>query len=198
MNITEIKLLVEKYFEGETTLQEEEKLREFFSSTVVPAELAEFVPVFAYFNEEKKIVSSSVLPTKPAPAKVIPIARKRSFWLAVSGIAASIIFIVTIVVESGKKNPAGNENYIRQQYSNEEINSAYNQTREVLAFVSNKFSQGTQPLNKVSKIGYSEKPFEQIKKFDKGLSNLSGNIDKMENGIETMSKLSKINIIIKL
>lgn len=198
MNIREVKLLIEKYFEGETTLQEEKKLKEFFSSSTVPAELEEFVPVFAYFSEEKKIVSTTVSQAKPVPARVIPITRKRAFWLTVSGIAASIIFIVAIVVESGKNNPAGNENYTGQEYSSEEINAAYQQTRQVLAFVSNKFSQGTEPLNKVSKIGYSEKPLEQIKKLDKSLSNLSGNMVKMENGIETMSKLSKINIIIKL
>ncbi len=49
MNIEE---LLNKYFEGETSAQEERMLRSFFSKADVPEELAVYKPLFAYFDQE--------------------------------------------------------------------------------------------------------------------------------------------------
>ncbi|MDR1200989.1 MAG: hypothetical protein LBL58_05070 [Tannerellaceae bacterium] len=49
MNIDE---LLNKYFEGETSEEEERRLRAFFASDKVPRRLAVYKPMFAYFDEE--------------------------------------------------------------------------------------------------------------------------------------------------
>jgi|GEM_PF-183318 len=202
MNTREIKTLVDKYFEGETTLQEEEQLKYFFNSDEVPEELQELVPVFTFFKEEKRIVPSGKLNGQilqiPVTARILPFMQRRSFWLTVAGIAASILLIVTIVIESGKNRPSYQDHFTQSGFTREEAQIAYKQTQQALAYVSEKFNRGTEPLSQVAKIEYSSKFVEDIKKFDKGLSNLSGNMDKMDKGVGTLSKLSKINIIIKL
>jgi len=48
----EIDDLLNRYFEGETTVAEENALRNFFRSEEVPERLAGYKPFFAYFDEE--------------------------------------------------------------------------------------------------------------------------------------------------
>ena len=49
MNIEE---LLDRYFEGETSADEERELRRFFASDHVPDHLSAYRPMFAYFDEE--------------------------------------------------------------------------------------------------------------------------------------------------
>ncbi len=51
MNIEE---LLNKYFEGETSSEEEQQLRTYFSSGEVPEHLIVYKPLFAYIEEEIK------------------------------------------------------------------------------------------------------------------------------------------------
>lgn len=47
-----IEELVNRYFEGETSAEEEARLRAFFRTEEVPPHLAAYRPLFAYFEEE--------------------------------------------------------------------------------------------------------------------------------------------------
>ncbi len=55
MNIEAIKILIDKYFEGETSLQEEVQLAEYFNGEDVVAELKQYQPLFQFFKAEKSI-----------------------------------------------------------------------------------------------------------------------------------------------
>jgi hypothetical protein len=81
MNIDE---LLDKYFEGETTTEEERSLRTFFASDEVPQRLASYKPMFAYFDEE---IRKEQIKTK-APLQW----RKVVYWA--SGIAAGVLLLV--------------------------------------------------------------------------------------------------------
>jgi hypothetical protein len=81
MNIDD---LLNTYFEGETTAEEERRLRAFFASDDVPQRLAAYKPLFAYFDAEicKEQQKAG------APAKRL----KLIYWA--SGIAASILLAI--------------------------------------------------------------------------------------------------------
>ena len=49
MNIEEV---LNRYFEGETSVAEERELRRFFAGANVPDHLSAYRPLFAYFDEE--------------------------------------------------------------------------------------------------------------------------------------------------
>lgn len=53
MNHAEIKHLLEKYFDGNTSLAEEEALRKYFLSSEVADDLLQYKPIFAYFAKEQ-------------------------------------------------------------------------------------------------------------------------------------------------
>ena len=46
--------LLNRYFEGETSSEEERELRAFFTSGNVPDRLAVYTPMFAYLEEESR------------------------------------------------------------------------------------------------------------------------------------------------
>ena len=51
MNIEE---LLNKYFDGDTTCEEERELRRFFTQETVPEHLKEYSPLFAFLAKENK------------------------------------------------------------------------------------------------------------------------------------------------
>ncbi|HMQ49940.1 MAG TPA: hypothetical protein PKA00_21065 [Saprospiraceae bacterium] len=52
MDNKRINTLIDRYFEGETSLQEEAQLRRYFSQDEVPAELEKYQTLFQYFSGE--------------------------------------------------------------------------------------------------------------------------------------------------
>jgi hypothetical protein len=83
MNIDD---LLNSYFEGETTAEEEQQLRDFFASGKAPQRLAAYKPLFAYFDEEIRKEQEQAK-TKTPPAR-----RKLLYW--VSGIAATVLLLI--------------------------------------------------------------------------------------------------------
>ncbi|HEY1054900.1 MAG TPA: HEAT repeat domain-containing protein, partial [Emticicia sp.] len=57
----EIEKLLEKYYEGETTLQEEKHIKEFFSKAEVPTQLQHHIAEFAYYRLAAKETPSKNL-----------------------------------------------------------------------------------------------------------------------------------------
>lgn len=54
MDYKYIEQLLERYWQCQTTLQEEEILRSFFSQQEIPAHLQSYRPLFAYANQQKE------------------------------------------------------------------------------------------------------------------------------------------------
>ena len=94
--------LLDKYFEGETSCEEERELRRFFTEKEVPEHLQTYRPLFAYLNreatsmaeptEEKSVTTESA---KEVPAQRKPSRLYRTFY-AVSGIAAGLLLLLGV------------------------------------------------------------------------------------------------------
>ncbi len=61
-----IEALLDKYFEGETSLQEENVLKEYFTQTDVPQHLEQYQAMFAYFAQNKKEKAPQNIQVKPS------------------------------------------------------------------------------------------------------------------------------------
>ena len=68
-----IKKLLDRYFEGETSLDEEQILKSYFTDDNVDAELVSFRPLFAFFVQEKQLKTSMgfSIASIQKPAKII-------------------------------------------------------------------------------------------------------------------------------
>lgn len=91
----DIEKLLEKYYEGETSLQEEKQLRQFFQQENIPAHLQSHAAQFGYFanarNSHPSLAFTTQLAAKlsaPEPGRVISL----TSWSL--RIAASVAFII--------------------------------------------------------------------------------------------------------
>ena len=79
-----IQELIDGYFEGLTSLKEEEKLREYFRGENVPEEWKIYQPIFQYFDDERNTVENKIT--------MFPSTRRRTIYLWISAAACVVLF----------------------------------------------------------------------------------------------------------
>ena len=179
MNTKEIEILLEKYFEASTTVEEERILREFFQGENLPEHLKSIRPLFRAIEIQSGIKSpvdqENLLMERINPAKrrfFYP--NRRLYWI--SSIAATILLLFSIIYLNNRQDSTLSSNY-----SPEDIQLAMLQTTEALNYISLKFNIGTAELSQLQKIDYARQTLENISRIDEGMGQLD--------------KLSKLNLI---
>ena len=85
MEFNKIEDLLEKYFQGETSIAEEKELKDYFSSPNVAQHLEQYKPMFGYFSQVKEQKSTQTIPLKTKKQNVA--------WLS---IAASVVVLLGV------------------------------------------------------------------------------------------------------
>lgn len=83
MELDRIEILLEKYFEGETSIAEENELKAYFSSADVAQHLEHYKAMFGYFSSAKEQKFDQQIPLKSKKLQVA--------WLSV---AASVVILL--------------------------------------------------------------------------------------------------------
>lgn len=166
MNIDE---LIDRYFEGETSAEEEREIRAFFSGETIPPHLAEYKPLFGYFENEIQRLERKPEERQPVPAHRIPFISKRA-WYAALGIAASLLLLISIAHRFYTEDPclcAGNYAMIDGHCSTD-IRQVRTLALEALQEVSSSAEEYFTPM----KDGDSEKELvnKQLKELGRLLS----------------------------
>ncbi|WP_250434489.1 hypothetical protein [Hanstruepera flava] len=133
MVLNNIEKLLEKYENGETTLQEEQQLKSYFSQETVAPHLEVYKPIFAYFlvNEKEQFT------------KDVPLKTKRTFnytWISVAAVA--VLFFGFYFGSPFSQEP-----------SKEEQQMAFNQFKEAMQMVSSNLNKGTSSIGYLESIG---------------------------------------------
>lgn len=163
MNIHRIEILLEKYFEGETSREEEKKLKDFFRNEEVPKHLHSLKELFQYLDESSKTeeldedFDDQFFQKIDLSEKSRISTYRRIYFYVASGVAASILIVFGLF------------RLIGPGFSDEEINKAYSQTKDALIFVSEKLNSGLDPARKVSKFDEGLKEAEKITAYNKGI-----------------------------
>jgi len=131
MEFSKIEALLEKYFEGETSIAEENELKDYFSSANVAEHLEQYRPLFGYFTEAKEQKFTNNLPLVSKKRKVA--------WLS---IAASIIVMLSIGTYSYFEVNTVNENRELGTYDDPE--EALEATQKALAMLSDNVNVGVE------------------------------------------------------
>ncbi len=137
MELDKIKKLLEKYFDGNTTIGEENQLNRYFSSATVDPELMQYQPLFAYFSEQKKQKFSSKL-AMPAVEK------HRIIWWSA---AASIIVLLGIGSYVFMNTGTVKSNSDLGTFDDPEV--AFRETQKALALLSNHVNTGIESIQYV-------------------------------------------------
>ncbi len=146
MVLNNIEKLLEKYDKGETTLKEEQQLKNYFSQKTVEPHLERYKPLFNYFlvNQQEQF-------TKEVSLTPVAINTKRVFnykWLSVAAIA---------VLMFGMYFTSSREDF--GTYNENEKQLAYKEVKQSLQLVSNLFNKGA---GQVTYLGKLEKAGAQI------------------------------------
>ena len=103
-----IDALLNKYFEGETSCEEEQWIRNYFSNEKVPEHLLCYKSMFAYFDNE--ITTEQVKKTEQVNKRAIP--RRKKLVYTLSGIAACVVMAIGISTFLQQSDDSCKRNYV--------------------------------------------------------------------------------------
>ena len=129
MELVNIEKLIKKYENAETSLQEEQIMKEYFQQDSVPAHLLEYKAMFNYFDESSEESYTKSIPLKP----------RRSNWKWLS-IAAAIALLISIYTFDRFDTISDAER--------QEAELAYQETQKAFQLIS-------QNLNKGNTVAYT-------------------------------------------
>lgn len=164
MVLNNIEQLIEKYENGNTTLQEEQQLRDYFSNGDVAPHLEVYKTMFMYFLQTHEEQFTKDVPLKPKKTNHL------YTWISVAAIA---ILMFAVYTQIGRSDSLSNE------LTDEQL-MAYNQTREALDLVSAQFAKGKDNMDALGLMSTS---------LNKGTENMAY-INQFSN---TTSKIFKPN-----
>ncbi|HPS63863.1 MAG TPA: hypothetical protein PLK82_12425 [Bacteroidales bacterium] len=168
MNTREIEEILARYFDGESTLAEEGKLREFFSGDEVPPHLEPYRPLFAFFTDENREEPASpgfeqrltaALESHGA-GKVVVMQPHRHRILFISSIAATVLLLIGIFFTLR----TGRVDLTAFSKPDPEVERAWNDTRGALLLLSGNFNHGLGQAERLQTVG---KALENLTLFNK-------------------------------
>ncbi|MDO1500961.1 hypothetical protein Q2T40_12545 [Winogradskyella maritima] len=172
MVLNNIDELIAKYNDAETSLQEEQQLRDYFNSDDVAPHLEQYRPLFKYFAMTQKETFTKDVPVIPNTKKT----NRRSMyqWIAVA--AVTVLMLGFLVPKALGPSP--------EEVKEQELAMAYyNQTKEALSLISIGMNAGKEQLNPLGTLpGHLNDGVEKAQ----GFNQLSKKIDNILNQTQTL------------
>jgi len=152
MEFNKIEDILEKYFQGETSIAEEKELKDYFSSPNVAQHLEQYKPMFGYFSQVKEQKSTQDIPLKTKKQNVA--------WLS---IAASVVVLLGVgtyfYVSEKNAAPAVAQTELGTYDDPEEALAA---TQKALALLSSNVNVGIESVQYINEYEQSKnKIFKQ-------------------------------------
>lgn len=148
MELNKLESLLKSYDDGETSLEEERLLKEYFHSGKVPDHLEEYKVIFNFSEEEKSILYPGKFKLKSG--------RK---WYAI-GIAASILLAVGVITFQEDKQQYYSQNELGTIENPEE---AYYKAKETLQMVAQIMNNGKEELIYLDEFNKTKNQIIKIK-----------------------------------
>jgi hypothetical protein len=190
MTYSEIDQLLKNYLEGETSLEEEKILRDFFSRGDLPARYQPYAEMFRGFGAMAAVQLNDRRFDKEWSRKSkqkTDHSKSWSFfthWYAVTGIAATLLLAVLLFVPV-KKLPVISLFSHKIEDTFDDPRQAYAETVKALLMVSEKINTGTNQMKDLNKLDKGLKKADKMLTFNKGLQDANKlskfNEDQMNN-----------------
>ena len=156
MDSSEIKQLLEKYWNCETSLAEEQQLKEYFRSNTVPESLKETSELFRYFETQKKEsltqdfdgeVMKQIAAERPK-GKVV------KMMFNVARIAAGLVVVVAATYFVRQEIRKSYPPEIADTYSDPKL--AFEETKKALMMISKGFGKAQKEARKINLLNEAE------------------------------------------
>jgi hypothetical protein len=129
MEFSKIEILVEKYFQGETSIAEEKELRSYFSTQNVAPHLEQYKAMFGFFTQAKQQEFTKKIPLQTKKSKIM--------WLSIAATIAVVFGLSTFYILNN--NATVNQDQLGT-YDSPEV--AYIETQKALALISSNVNIG--------------------------------------------------------
>ena len=144
MALDRIENLIDKYFEGETSIVEENELKVYFSSTDVAQHLKQYQTIFGYFSQAKEQQFTQEIPLQTKKRNVV-------LWLS---IAASVVVMLGVGTMMYFNNDKEEQFVACSPEDNPEL--ALQQTEKALALVSEHLNTGIESVSYINEYEQSK------------------------------------------
>jgi len=186
-SIEEIRKLLERFYLGETSLEEEKMLQDYFSSSSIPEEL---LPDRDLFRSMRNAAESVAVP-EGLNQKILNVIdlqerkvvrTRRISVFSLSGLAAGLLIFIALYAGYFK---ADSRTAMAQEMTDtyENPQDAYEEAKRTLAYVSAKLNTGTSELEHVVNASKTTSdPLKSLSKINKGAKELSllGQLQRVE------------------
>ena len=168
MDSTRVRQLLEKYYEGQTSFEEENQLKSYFEGDV-PAEFEVDKELFAGLaNDKNASMLNSLVDNQEETGKGKTVdLHKRLRWTL--RIAAVLVLAFTIYMANHNSvEPVmveEKQTEMEDTYENPEL--AYLETKKALLYLSAQLNKGTDELKNISKINQSIEQLTKLSEIDK-------------------------------
>lgn len=158
MKTEEVKQLLHRYFEGESSEADERQLRTYFQSGNVDIELVKYSEFFTSLSELSDLedeagieddVMDYILESENSEKT-----RYRSMWKTVTGIAASIIIVLGGFLLYQEQQKSYGDSF-------DDPEQAYAYAAQTLQFVSGKYNKGVGQLSSFDKLRIAQTPIKK-------------------------------------
>lgn len=156
---SKIDQLLEKYWKCETSLEEEQVLRNYFNGSSVPDEWKETATLFEYFESQKKQEVNSDQFERKIKSVTTPKSNVVKMFFTTAKIAAGVLVLVaaTYLVrqEVRKSYPAE----VVDTYSDPQL--AFEETKKALMMISKTFGKAKEEAGKISVFNEAEQVIQK-------------------------------------
>lgn len=184
MDINRIRQLLESYFEGATTLDEERTLRDYFTGDQQIED--DLIPYRAQFT----LLNKASLPPDKSDVLEAKIMNRILNMEAGGAVKTRKMPLRRVLMAASMAAAVGLSALLFNHFHNSESKDtyadpqlAYQETQKALIYISQKMNQGLEPLNNVSKINTGANQLRNIGKMDEslGMLNLVSIINQSSN-----------------
>lgn len=151
MDYNQLEALIKKYWDCETSLEEEERLREWFRTHEVPERFKETARLFSYFDEQKQKATGEHFDKQIVKKLNSPKGKTVSLWQTSLRIAAGIAVVAAAIF------------FVREEIQNkpdmtaiEDPQKALEETKKAFMLISKGFSTAEEHAKKINVLNEAE------------------------------------------
>ncbi|MBK5280105.1 MAG: hypothetical protein JJE09_14700 [Bacteroidia bacterium] len=161
MESKQIEQLLEKYWNAETSLEEEQQLRDFFRSESIPEGMKETAELFRYFDHQKKVQLTEPSFDGNVVRKISanrPAAKSVKMYFNYARIAAGLVVVVAATYFVGQEVRKSYPAEVTDTYSDPKL--AFEETKKAFMMLSKGFGKARQESQKIKLFNEAEQKIQ--------------------------------------
>ena len=158
MDYNQLETLIKKYWDCQTSLEEEERLREWFRTHEVPERFKDTAKLFSYFDEQKQKATGDRFDKEIVARVTSPKGKTVALWQTTAKIAAGIAVVAAAIF------------FVRQEIQRkpdmatiEDPQKALEETKKALMMISKGFSTAEEQAKKINVLNEAEDKVKEKK-----------------------------------